>query len=99
MPWILCVSSIFLAIGAIGVATMVHPEPLAGLLPGPAGWNVIPAFVWGYVIAVGGLLGSLILSLVAMLSGNRRKWRRLALFECMISLLLLATVAFIWKFA
>jgi hypothetical protein len=90
MPSIHRLSLLFLVVGASGVITMT-------LAPAVSGWQAITVFSSGLMLAAGGLLTSLFLSMAAALSGSA--WRRLALLEGVTALVLLAVVAILWTLA
>jgi hypothetical protein len=90
MRWIHRLSQVALAVGLVGLLTMVRASAMAG-------WSSITVFARGLVLAAGGSLASLLLAAVAACSGSGG--RRLALIEGLSALLLLGVVALLWRAA
>lgn len=87
MPIALRLSLACLLIAAGGVAVLIYAHYASG-------WDAIAYFGWGLLITGSGLLGSLMLSGIAMIPESR--WRRWALIEIGVVLVLLLGLAILW---
>jgi hypothetical protein len=87
MPWVIRLSFLSSAIAAFGISLLIYAHFLSG-------WDAITYFGWGLLITGSGLLGSLILSAIGMIA--KGGWRRFALIECLVCLLLLVGLVILW---
>ena len=90
MPIALRLSLLFILVAIGGVA-------LLGYAYFVNGWDALTYFVWGLIITGGGLLSVLLLAGISMI--RKGPWRRFALIEVVISLILLFGLAVLWQLA
>ena len=90
MPIALRLSLLFILVAIGGVALLVYAHFVNS-------WDAIAYFASGLIITGGGLLSVLLLAGISMI--RKGPWRRFALIEMVIALLLLLGLAVLWQLA
>ena len=90
MPISLRLSLLFILVTILGFSLIVYAHFVNS-------WNAIAYFAWGLIITAIGLISTLLLSGISMI--KKGPWRRFAVIEVIISLILVVGLAVLWKWA